>query len=78
MSRADFNDLHQSLHEFRVVDRSEQHMKEMNGVEQAIDTSRDPMGDAATITDDSPDTNVLLESFLHEVNSNMHEQGPWS
>ncbi|CAG9982799.1 unnamed protein product [Clonostachys byssicola] len=78
MSRANFNGLHQSLHEFRVVDRSEQHMKEMDGVEQATDTSRDPMDDVATITDDSPDTNVLLESFLHEVNSNMDEQGPWS
>ncbi|CAI6097172.1 unnamed protein product [Clonostachys chloroleuca] len=76
-TRADFEHFHQSVNEFRVVDRSKQQNQEMDqaatGPEQMVPES------VGICTDDlSPDTNFLLSQLLAEVSSNMEEQGPWS
>lgn len=43
-TRADFDNLHQSVHEFRVVDRSEQHTQEIDRASQPAPESREQPG----------------------------------
>lgn len=83
-TRADFDNLHQSVHEFRVVDRSEQQSQEI------ADAAETPAAAAAAASDNSLvntlgwsddqtlDTNTLLSQLMAEVSSNVDEQGPWS
>lgn len=80
------------MHEFRVVDRSEQHSREIDGADRASSgLAPDPgtglvpptpgpqTGSSGLELDDySIDTNTLLNQLLAEVSSNVDEQGPWS
>lgn len=76
-TRADFDTLHQSVHEFRHVDRSDEHNREIHGAER-------PAVPVSTPTTSSPvpgqelDTNALLNQLFAEVSSNLDEQGAWS
>lgn len=69
-TRDDFDTLHQSIHEFRVVDRSGAHDREIDGAERVVAS--------APYTPDHQDTNTLLNQLLAEVSSNLDEQGAWS
>lgn len=83
-TRDDFDTLHQSLHEFRVVNRSDDHHRELDGVERApVSSSRGDMGESTGSTsvaerERQVDTNSLLNELLAEVSSNLDEQGAWS
>lgn len=78
-TRTDFNILHQSLHEFRVPDRSDQHLQEIEGAERAaaLPSLRDP-APVATSGSDILDLDMPLNNLLSEVNAYAHEQGMWS
>ncbi|KAM4068061.1 fungal specific transcription factor [Hirsutella rhossiliensis] len=81
-TRDDFDTLHRSLHEFRVVDRSDDHHRELDGVESAaVSCSQEGMGETTGSTSTQEclvDTNSLLSQLLAEVSSNLDEQGAWS
>jgi hypothetical protein len=78
-SRANFGNLHQSVHEFRVVDRSDQHSREIDGADRArTEFTHRVADDTLETSSESLDTNALLNQFLVEVGSNADEQGPWS
>ncbi|KAJ5988028.1 hypothetical protein N7481_003238 [Penicillium waksmanii] len=74
-SRADFDVLHQSIHEFRVVDRSDQHLQEIEGAEREAVPVPTPATNAGT---DSLDLDMPLNNLLTEVSTYAHEQGMWS
>ncbi|KAJ5351442.1 hypothetical protein N7452_000416 [Penicillium brevicompactum] len=78
-TRTDFNVLHQSLHEFRVPDRSDQHLQEIEGAERAV-VPPSPPNNAAVATNESEilDLDMPLNNLLSEVNAYAHEQGMWS
>lgn len=68
--------LHQSIHEFRGIDRSDQHTQEIDeadvsGRTEAVRHSVDSIAPEV-------DTNTLLTQLLAEVSSNLDEQGAWS
>ncbi|PHH90190.1 hypothetical protein CDD83_4289 [Cordyceps sp. RAO-2017] len=81
-TRDDFDTLHQSVHEFRVVDRSDDHNRELDGVESAaVSSSPDETQEAAApanTPERQMDTSSLLNQLLAEVSSNLDEQGAWS
>ncbi len=86
-SRADFGVLHHSLHEFRVVDRSEQHTKELDCADKITATgtvSNDFQSSMETgyLSGNEDDTfwntSGLVQQFLAEVGSHIDEQGAWS
>lgn len=54
-----------------MIDRSEHHNLEIDGAEQA--TNSTPMDTTAQV-----DTTFLLNQLLAEVSSNLDEQGAWS
>lgn len=70
-SSRDFITLHQSVHEFRVVDRSDQHTKEIN-------VAANQMHGSGLDEDEDMDTGALLTQLMAEVSSNLDEQGAWS
>lgn len=76
-SRADFDTLHQSVHEFRVVDRSDQHSREIRGAERPPAPATSPSA-VQTIPEHELDTNTLLNQLFAEVSNNLDEQGAWS
>lgn len=75
-TRTDFDVLHQSIHEFRGVDRSDQHTQEIDGadISRHADAQRQPVEGIVP----EVDTNTLLTQLLAEVSSNLDEQGAWS
>lgn len=75
-TRTDFDVLHQSIHEFRGIDRSDQHTQEID----EADISRHSEAQRQSIHGIVPevDTNTLLTQLLAEVSSNLDEQGAWS
>ncbi|XPS77624.1 hypothetical protein M3J09_009652 [Ascochyta lentis] len=79
-SRADFDTLHQSMNEFRAVDRSDQYSIEIDGATQNTTepTSTGLMGLAHMGDEDPSSASVLLTEFLAEVGSSLNEQGAWS
>lgn len=81
-SRSDFNHLHQSLHEFRNVDRSDQHLQEINSAEtptEPLPTPTDPPTTSTTAGGEQPpaDASALLGQMLAEVSSGTDEQVVW-
>ncbi|KAM0327582.1 hypothetical protein ACHAQA_005875 [Verticillium albo-atrum] len=79
-SRSDFNHLHQSLHEFRDVDRSDQHLQELNSAEtptEPIPTPSNPPTASTGAEEPPADANMLLNQMLAEVSSNTDEQVVW-
>lgn len=76
-TRADFDNLHQSVHEFRVVDRSEQQSQEIAEAAKTPAAS-DSLINTLGLDDQTLDTNTLLNQLMAEVSSNVDEQGPWS
>ncbi|KAE8154290.1 hypothetical protein BDV25DRAFT_135982 [Aspergillus avenaceus] len=72
-SRADFNTLHQSIHEFRVVDRSDEHLREIqvaesgNAASEAMDSETDPLCLSAP-----------LSGLVNDLTQSAYEQGAWS
>ncbi len=89
-TRADFYNLHQSAHEFRIIDRSEQQDQEIARGDRPTTVAAAGMaggqGDSApevgmgpfNFDDPSLDTNTLLSQLMAEVSSNVDEQGAWS
>ncbi|KJZ73210.1 hypothetical protein HIM_07407 [Hirsutella minnesotensis 3608] len=82
-SRRDFDTLHQSVHEFRVVDRSDDHTRELDGAEHALvpcslETVQEVSENAHEMDSSRDDTNSLLNQLLTEVSNNVDEQGVWS
>ncbi|KAM3506968.1 hypothetical protein MY11210_007341 [Beauveria gryllotalpidicola] len=75
-TRTDFDVLHQSIHEFRGIDRSHQHTQEIDGadISRHADAPRQPVEGIVP----EVDTNTLLTQLLAEVSSNLDEQGAWS
>ncbi|KAF4839264.1 hypothetical protein CGCSCA4_v011312 [Colletotrichum siamense] len=74
LSRFNFNVLHQSVHEFRVVDRSAQHLEEINNAE------RNSMGTAEG--DNSSDKEqqnppAFSAQALIDPDGNIDDQGLW-
>ncbi|KAI8215712.1 fungal specific transcription factor [Colletotrichum sp. SAR 10_76] len=74
LSRFNFNVLHQSVHEFRVVDRSAQHLEEINNAE------RNSMG--AAEGDNSSDKEqqnppAFSAQALIDPDGNIDDQGLW-
>ncbi|KAF7716625.1 Fungal Zn(2)-Cys(6) binuclear cluster domain-containing protein [Penicillium ucsense] len=77
-SRKDFDILHQSIHEFRVVDRSHQYIQEIEGAERATDPSTSGTTPMTNTASDSLDLDAPLNDLLTEVSTYAHEQGMWS
>ncbi|KAJ6134968.1 hypothetical protein N7512_000128, partial [Penicillium capsulatum] len=77
-SRADFDVLHQSIHEFRVVDRTHQHLQEIEGAERVATGSPSNPTPATHQSTDSLDIDMPLSNLLTEVSTYAHEQGMWS
>lgn len=74
-TRTDFDVLHQSIHEFRGIDRSDQHTQEIDGADISKQApQRLPMEGIVP----EVDTNTLLTQLMAEVSSNLDEQGAWS
>ncbi|KAH8433933.1 fungal specific transcription factor domain-containing protein [Aspergillus melleus] len=77
-TRADFDILHQSIHEFRVVDRSNDHIQEIEGAERAtghaghVSLSNIPETRANTVDLDMP-----LGQLLVEASAFAHDHGAW-
>lgn len=69
-SRYNFDSLHQSIHEFRVLDRSDQHIQEIEGAE--------PRAEPFNIGDDSLNLNIPLTDILTDLTHSAGEQGVWS
>lgn len=74
-SRADFDVLHQSIHEFRVIDRSHQHIQEIECAEGGTISTTTP---ATNLGTDSGGLDAPLHDLLTEVSTYGHEQGMWS
>jgi hypothetical protein len=77
-SRVDFDVLHQSIHEFRVIDRSDQHMQEIEGAEREAAPSTRRLSPAVTSGSDPLDLHMPLSNLLAEVSTHAHERGVWS
>ncbi|CEJ58545.1 hypothetical protein PMG11_07199 [Penicillium brasilianum] len=77
-SRKDFDILHQSIHEFRVVDRSQQYIQEIEGAERGTGPSTSEDTPATTAASESLDLDAPLNDLLNEVSTYAHEQGMWS
>ncbi|KAF3384394.1 hypothetical protein F1880_002656, partial [Penicillium rolfsii] len=77
-SRKDFDILHQSIHEFRVVDRSHQYIQEIEGAERGTDPSASEDTPATNPASESLDLDAPLNDLLNEVSTYAHEQGMWS
>ncbi|UQC86513.1 fungal specific transcription factor domain-containing protein [Colletotrichum lupini] len=74
-SRFDFSVLHQSVHEFRVVDRSAQHLEEINNAERgAVST-----GEGSNVSGDKANQNIggLNPQALIDAVGSMDDQGLW-
>ncbi|KAF4777814.1 fungal specific transcription factor domain-containing protein [Colletotrichum scovillei] len=74
-SRFDFSVLHQSVHEFRVVDRSAQHLEEINNAERgAVST-----GEGNNVPGDKTNQNIggLNPQALIDAVGSMDDQGLW-
>jgi hypothetical protein len=76
-TRADFDTLHQSVHEFRVVDRSDQHTREIRGAERPAAPAA-LLNSTGVMSEHEPDTNTLLNQLFAQVSDNLDEQGAWS
>ncbi|KAE8381866.1 hypothetical protein BDV26DRAFT_278475 [Aspergillus bertholletiae] len=78
-SREDFDHLHQSIHEFRVVDRSNQHIQEIEGAEGASPEVTYSQPVQRIISNPELDNlSAPLTHLLTEVSNYSHEQGAWS
>ncbi|KAF5517174.1 putative transcriptional regulatory protein [Colletotrichum aenigma] len=74
LSRFNFNVLHQSVHEFRVVDRSAQHLEEINNAE------RNSMGAAEGDTSSDKEQQnppAFSAQALIDPDGNIDDQGLW-
>lgn len=79
MTRADFDNLHHSIHEFRVVDRSDQQSQELHAAGRPRESSTTMYnGSGMDEQMQTLDTNTLLNQLMAEVSSNVDEQGAWS
>lgn len=81
-SRADFEGLHHSIHEFRIVDRSDRHMEEIQNAEGQNPESQGQGGEEGEGVESGegrvPSVNPLLHSFLTEMGGVMDEEIAWS
>ncbi|KAG5979610.1 hypothetical protein E4U55_004954 [Claviceps digitariae] len=77
-SRADFDTLHQSVHEFRVVDRSDEHNREIQGAERQSGAGNVTSPTVGSAPEYELDSNTLLNQLFAEVSNNLDEQGAWS
>ncbi|KAL5359076.1 hypothetical protein BJX96DRAFT_164193 [Aspergillus floccosus] len=75
-SREGFNVLHQSIHEFRVVDRADQHIREIEGADVVFASP----SDTASVANMEPDLGLdgPLSDLLNEASTSAYEQGMWS
>ncbi|KAK2006847.1 fungal-specific transcription factor domain-containing protein [Colletotrichum eremochloae] len=73
-SRFDFNVLHQSVHEFRVVDRSALHLEEINNAERSSigATDGDLLTDKQQNNSNGPSAQILIDA-----RGTMDDQGLW-
>ncbi|KZL65572.1 fungal specific transcription factor domain-containing protein [Colletotrichum incanum] len=73
-SRFDFSVLHQSVHEFRVVDRSAQHLEEINNAERiSISTAE---GDSLAEKQQNNSTSFNAQALL-DATGTIDDQGLW-
>ncbi|KZL67810.1 fungal specific transcription factor [Colletotrichum tofieldiae] len=73
-SRFDFSVLHQSVHEFRVVDRSAQHLEEINNAERtSINTAE---GDSLSEKPQSNSSSFNTQALL-DATGTIDDQGLW-
>ncbi|KAK1689351.1 fungal-specific transcription factor domain-containing protein [Colletotrichum godetiae] len=74
-SRFDFSVLHQSVHEFRVVDRSAQHLEEINNAERSAVST----GEGNIVSGDKPNQNIggINPQGLIDAAGSMDDQGLW-
>ncbi|KAB8270370.1 hypothetical protein BDV30DRAFT_229016 [Aspergillus minisclerotigenes] len=78
-SRQDFDHLHQSIHEFRVVDRSNQHIQEIEGAEgPSPGVTYSQPAQRIVPSSESDNLSAPLTHLLTEVSTYSHEQGAWS
>lgn len=75
-TRTDFDVLHQSIHEFRGIDRSDQLTEEIDGADVSRQVALERQAFDGVISE--VDTNTLLTQLMAEVSSNLDEQGAWS
>ncbi|KAE8389360.1 hypothetical protein BDV23DRAFT_194428 [Aspergillus alliaceus] len=77
-SRMDFDHLHQSIHEFRVVDRSNEHMQEIEGAEGMVSTATyGPSVDRIDTGTEIENLSAPLSHLLADVSTYSHGQGAW-
>ncbi|KAK1995550.1 fungal-specific transcription factor domain-containing protein [Colletotrichum falcatum] len=74
-SRRDFSVLHQSVHDFRVVDRSAQHLEEIDNAERGSVGAAD--GDSSTEKQQSGGGAGLNAQALIDATGTMDDQGLW-
>ncbi|KAJ5736046.1 uncharacterized protein N7483_001171 [Penicillium malachiteum] len=74
-TRDDFDILHQSIHEFRVLDRSDQHIQEIEGAEGRDDGR--PV-EPLNFEGDSMHLDMPLTDILTDLTNSACEQGAWS
>ena len=86
-TRADFDNLHHSMHEFRVVDRSDEQSQELSAAARPPEPVVEVVGSGGAGGSgdfgfdeqaQALDTNTLLNQLMAEVSSNVDEQGAWS
>ncbi|KAG5990243.1 hypothetical protein E4U52_004834 [Claviceps spartinae] len=75
-SWADFDTLHQSAHEFRVVDRSDEHNREFQCAERLSETGNAAM--PAATGEYELESSTLSNKLFAEVSNDRDEQGAWS
>ncbi|KAJ5610726.1 hypothetical protein N7510_007445 [Penicillium lagena] len=78
-SRADLDILHQSIHEFRVVDRSDQQIREIEGAERSITSLTSSLSTPLSNSEsDVSERNVTINDLLPEMVRHAQEQGTWA
>ncbi|GKT40336.1 uncharacterized protein ColSpa_00517 [Colletotrichum spaethianum] len=73
-SRFDFSVLHQSVHEFRVVDRSAQHLEEINNAERSVTSTAE--GDVLTEKQQNNSSSINAQALL-DATGTIDDQGLW-
>ncbi|KAF9876673.1 fungal specific transcription factor [Colletotrichum karsti] len=74
LSRFNFNVLHQSVHEFRVVDRSAQHLEEINNAERSSISTAEA---DSLVEKEQQNTVGFSAQALIDPSGNMDDQGLW-
>ncbi|KAJ5083689.1 hypothetical protein N7456_013116, partial [Penicillium angulare] len=75
-TRDDFDILHQSIHEFRVVDRSDQHIQEIEGAEGRGEGGRST--EPLNTDSDLLNLDIPLTDILTDLTQSGCEQGAWA